>query len=239
MGPASNITGWEHGDAVGMGGHVTSDARRDEGTLAGLPWASVLDPAANARALDELRRQGLAAAGEIIDRLTRSVDPDHRTAAEPAEGPAASTAAGTAGDTSGKPGVRDLDRLVGRCAALLARATGTGDPVAADEVVIAVDGTGPAAADVWFHNTSDRTVAGGQLRCTSLVSHDGRALRSESVRFEPASAPSIGPDASASVRIVVEIPTELSTTPTVLRGALVVEGHPELWLPVTVTTGSA
>jgi hypothetical protein len=39
-----------------------------------LPWAFVLDPAANARALGEVQRRGLSAARELIERVASTVD---------------------------------------------------------------------------------------------------------------------------------------------------------------------
>ena len=40
----------------------------------GLPWAFVLDPAANARALGEVQRRGLNAARELVERVASAVD---------------------------------------------------------------------------------------------------------------------------------------------------------------------
>ncbi|HXW33922.1 MAG TPA: hypothetical protein VEJ87_05035 [Acidimicrobiales bacterium] len=39
-----------------------------------LPWAFVLDPAANAKALGEVQRRGLRAARELVDRVVASID---------------------------------------------------------------------------------------------------------------------------------------------------------------------
>jgi hypothetical protein len=39
-----------------------------------LPWAFVLDPAANARALGEVQRRGLSAARELIERVSSTMD---------------------------------------------------------------------------------------------------------------------------------------------------------------------
>jgi len=59
------------------------ERRQDEGTGES-PWMSMLDPTANARALGEIQRRGLRAAGELVDRLIGAVDGDGR------EDPAAS-----------------------------------------------------------------------------------------------------------------------------------------------------
>jgi hypothetical protein len=38
------------------------------------PWSSLFDPAANVRALGEIQRRGLQAAGELVDRLVGDAD---------------------------------------------------------------------------------------------------------------------------------------------------------------------
>ena len=53
------------------------ERRHNEGTGES-PWMSMLDPAANARALSEIQRRGLRAAGELVDRLIGAVDGDGR-----------------------------------------------------------------------------------------------------------------------------------------------------------------
>jgi hypothetical protein len=57
--------------------HQVGERRYDEGTGES-PWMSMLDPAANARALGEIQRRGLRAAGELVDRLIGAVDGDGR-----------------------------------------------------------------------------------------------------------------------------------------------------------------
>src|ERR1700722_16222736 len=47
---------------------------RDDGTIDDLPWASVFDPAANARALSAIQAEGFRAASRIVDRFVRAVE---------------------------------------------------------------------------------------------------------------------------------------------------------------------
>jgi hypothetical protein len=47
------------------------------------PWSSLFDPAANVRALGDIQRRGLQAAGELVDRLVG--DADGHAAATPAD----------------------------------------------------------------------------------------------------------------------------------------------------------
>jgi hypothetical protein len=53
--------------------HQVGERRNDEDTGES-PWMSMLDPAANARALGEIQRRGLRAAGDLVDRLIGAVD---------------------------------------------------------------------------------------------------------------------------------------------------------------------
>src|SRR3984957_4436147 len=46
---------------------------RDDGTIDDLPWASVFDPAANARALSAIQAEGFRAASRIVDQFVRAV----------------------------------------------------------------------------------------------------------------------------------------------------------------------
>jgi len=57
------------------------EGRRDESSE--LPWSFVFDPLSNARALGDVQRRGLHAAGQLVDRLVSSMD----AAPPPAPGP--------------------------------------------------------------------------------------------------------------------------------------------------------
>ena len=66
------------------------------------PWMAMLDPAANARALGEIQRRGLRAAGELVDRLIGAVDGDRHES--PAAGSDSSATDGAASGAPGSPG---------------------------------------------------------------------------------------------------------------------------------------
>jgi hypothetical protein len=61
-----------------MGGCVVEEhqvgERRSDTSSGDVPLLSILDPTANARALGEIQRRGLRAAGELVDRLIGAVD---------------------------------------------------------------------------------------------------------------------------------------------------------------------
>lgn len=65
---------------------MTSRGIDDDGTIDDLPWASVFDPAANARALSAIQAEGFRAASRIVDRFVRAVEPKAN------EGPPTTTA---------------------------------------------------------------------------------------------------------------------------------------------------
>ena len=50
---------------------MSSRVGDDDGSIADLPWASVFDPAANARALSAIQARGFRAASEVVDRFVR------------------------------------------------------------------------------------------------------------------------------------------------------------------------
>jgi hypothetical protein len=69
---------------------------------------SMLDPAANARALGEIQRRGLRAAGELVDRLIGAVDGEGRGEAAAADdgddrADGSRTAAGSSGESAASP----------------------------------------------------------------------------------------------------------------------------------------
>ena len=53
---------------------MTNRGFNDDGTIDDLPWASVFDPAANARALSAIQAEGFRAASRIVDRFVRAVE---------------------------------------------------------------------------------------------------------------------------------------------------------------------
>ena len=55
---------------------MTNRGFNDDGTIDDLPWASVFDPAANARALSAIQAEGFRAASRIVNRFVRAVGPN-------------------------------------------------------------------------------------------------------------------------------------------------------------------
>jgi hypothetical protein len=218
----------------------------DDGTLAGLPWASVFDPAANVRALGEIQKRGLRAAGDVVDRLVRSVDGEHTPTDQPTE---------SNPGTDPRP---EFDQLMSSWAMFLQRLTESligrapgGNGVATGEAVIdlasgessgAVELRGSrseeVSVEVWLHNRTTEEADGVRLRCSDLLTHDGACIPSEVVRFDPAEVPSMPARSSRGIDVIAEIPPSAANG--VYRGTLLAQGHPDLWLPVSLAvTGVA
>lgn len=212
----------------------------DDGAIADLPWASVFSPTANARALSAIQAEGFRAASQLVDRFVRAVEAGGR--------PAADGAAGSASG-AGEPGAgTDLERLtrawwsmfgqfllgVGPAAGRPAGGVSLGvqDRGATGRVDLEITGSGWASAEVWLHNNSAEDFGVVGVRCTELISHDGGAIASASVQFEPAELPVPG---RSSRGVTIKVHVAPFDPPGLYRGTLVVTGHPDLWLPVVLT----
>lgn len=224
---------------------MTARGAGDDGTIDDLPWASVFDPAANARALSAIQAEGFRAASRIVDRFVRSAAPDgngHPTAPGPeANGhPAADT---------DPPGLAEFERftrawwsMAGQF--LLRSMPGGARP---DGDVLSLDVTNPdsrgalalqavvggsAGAEIWLHNRTPEDRADVRLRCSDLLSHEGHLIRADAVLLDSAVVPM---PRRSSRGVAVSVTVSPHVRPGVYRGTLLGSGHPDLWLPVTLT----
>lgn len=76
--------------------------RRDNGSSES-PWVSMLDPAANARALGDIQRRGLRAAGELVDRLVGGADGERHAPQPTSAGPTGTPGPAGAESDDGTP----------------------------------------------------------------------------------------------------------------------------------------
>ena len=230
---------------------MTSRGFGDDGTIDDLPWASVFDPAANARALSAIQAEGFRAASRIVDRFARAVGPDGAGgSAQATNGHAAAETNGTAnGSDPGTSGVQELERLtrawwsaVGR---LLLRsmplsAQPGGHPVSLDTNNAGSQGAvnleaavaGSASVEVWLHNRGPDDRTDVRLQCSDLLSHDGNVIRADAVLIDTAVVP-MPRRSSRGVAITINVAPEV--LPGIYRGTLLASGHPDLWLPVALT----
>jgi hypothetical protein len=225
------------------------DRGTGDGRINDLPWASVFDPAANARALSAIQAEGFRAASEIVDRFARFAT----TGLNGKESTATSVAplthdqrADLFGATDIEPLVRSWWVMIGQF--LVGSAPHVSDPVSVDgasldvssdeaegRVHFGVTAPGVATAEVWLHNRGAGDLGEIRLRCSDFLANDGCVISSGVVTMTPAVV-SMPARSSRGVDLEVEAPQGVQ--PGVYRGTLLVEGHHELWLPVVVTVRS-
>jgi hypothetical protein len=216
-----------------------SEGNGERGSTDDLPWASVFDPAANARALNAIQAEGFRAASQIVDRFIRIVTPEAG-----ADGGGSSEQVVTSAAASDV--VSDLETLtrswwsmVGRMLLQSAPSTGTGSDGATTldlanaestgQVDLVADVGGSASTEVWLHNRGADDLGEISLRCSDLLSSDGHLFQAESIALEPSVVPM---PARSSRGIAMNVRVAEYVRPGLYRGTLLVEGHPKLWLPV-------
>lgn len=216
----------------------------ERGSTEDLPWASVFDPAANARALNAIQSEGFRAASQIVDRFIRIVTPE--TAPDGAASPTPPGESGSAGRVSDLETLtRSWWSMAGRM--LLQSAPRPGGSVSGQStfelsteeavggISLADDGSGSATAEVWVHNRSADDLGEAALRCSALMSASGHEIPSQTIGFDPESVPM---PARSSRGVLMTVPVSQGLPPGPYRGTLLVDGHPELWLPVVLTVGA-
>jgi hypothetical protein len=216
---------------------LTNRGSNDDGTIDDLPWASVFDPAANARALSAIQAEGFRAASRIVDRFVRAVEPNGHGEPAAADGAAA-------GD-----GIHEFERLTRAwwsmagqflLRSLPATATSDGAPVSLDVTdphaqrgVNFDAAVGESATDeIWLHNRGSDDRGDVRLRVSDLLSHDGNVVPAAAVRIDT-EVVAMPARSSRGVNVTVEVGPD--ARPGVYRGTLLASGSPDLWLPVTLT----
>ncbi|RAV16968.1 hypothetical protein DQP55_02830 [Mycolicibacterium sp. GF69] len=203
----------------------------DDGTLGDLPWASVFDPAANARALSAIQAEGFRAASQIVDRFVRLARPDGGGAASPDFSVDAS------------PGSPDLEQLTRAWWSVAGQfLLGGGRPRGAEldfagtdgRQGIALESSVPGCAEtvVWLHNRTDKDFGSIRLRCSDLLAHGGSVIESRELALEPDTV-EMPPRSSRGIAVTIHV-TE-NAKPGVYRGTLLVDADENLWLPVALT----
>jgi hypothetical protein len=223
--------------------HVTRNGAGDEGAISDVPWALVFDPAINVRALGEIQARGFRAAADLVDRFVNLADNNS---------PAAAVDDGVGSDhreTSPGPRRPDVERLldswkgmIGQVAGSLRGATSPQRPgvaafdfVASDasgQVNVEVTEPGVASTEVWLHNGGPTDRGTVVMRCGDLLSHDGSVISSANIRFDPEAVPM---PARCSRGVSVQVAIDENVPAGRYHGTLLVDGHPDIWLPVVVT----
>lgn len=198
----------------------------DEGTLGDLPWASVFDPAANARALSEIQAEGFRAASQIVDRFVRLARAD-----------------GDSATTDPAPGSADIEQLTRAWWSVAGQfLVGGGrareveldlsSPGGNQGVVLVSSIPGRAETVVWLHNRTEKDFGRIHLRCSDLLARSGTVISSRDLVLDPAMV-EMPPRCSRGVAVTLQI-SEF-TQPGVYRGTMLVDADDSLWLPVVLT----
>lgn len=198
-----------------------------EGSLNDLPWASIFDPAANARALSAIQAEGFRAASRIVDRFARLSRADGDTA--------------TPADQA--PGVPDFEQLTRAWWSMTGQLLLGGDRARATELDlsspagergVALESPIPGRAEtvVWLHNRTDKDFGRIRLRCSDLLARDGSEIASRHVVLDPETA-EMPPRCSRGIAVSLEVTA--GARPGVYRGTLLVDADDSLWLPVTLS----
>ncbi|RDH76014.1 hypothetical protein DVS77_23310 [Mycolicibacterium moriokaense] len=231
----------------------------DNGGTSDLPWASVFDPAANARALSAIQAEGFRAASKLVDRFvgqTKTNGNVHRANGERSNsdgmGSVGSAANGKAESDSSNLDLEQLMKtwwliagqfLVGSARMAVAPFTGSvsdSGPAALDlgnsrgegSLELHAEPAGRATAEVWLHNRGADDLGEVVLRCSDLLAHDGGVVPSAAVRFEPAVVPM---PSRSSRGVAVNIALTPQVRPGVYRGTVLAGGNPDLWLSMVLT----
>lgn len=208
-----------------------------------LPWASIFDPAANARALSAIQAEGFRAASELVDRFARiATTGGNGTGPARPSGPLTNEQrAEFFGATDIEPLIRSWWSMIGRF--LLGSAPSSdsaADPPVLDFAGAGTNGTldlaatvpGAVVTEVWLHNKGPTDFGEIRLRCSDLLAHHGGVLASDAVTFTPATVSMPG---RSSRGIDVRVTVSQDVAPGVYRGIMLVVGHQELWLPMALT----
>jgi hypothetical protein len=219
------------------------------GSSGELPWASVFDAAANVRALSAIQAEGFKAASTLVDRFIRAATSglggDRPTTVAPLSN---QQRADLFGATDLEPLIRSWWAMAGQLLYGAAphisnpappprqdRAAldvATGDMTG--QVTLQAAAHGPATAEVWLHNSGADDIGHVGLRCSDLLAAGGAVVPAAAVMMSPAQA-ALPARSSRGVAVSVELTAD--TAPGRYRGTLLVDGYPDLWLPVVLTVG--
>jgi hypothetical protein len=203
----------------------------------------IFDPAINVRALGEIQARGFRAAADLVDRFVNLADQKPRAVSE-TDDPGS-----THGERNGGARRPDVEQLldswkgiIGQVAGSLRGAGSRQHPDAAafdiaashasGQVNVRASQPGVVSTEVWLHNGGPTDRGTIVMRCGDLLSHHGSILSSAQVRFEPEAVPM---PARCSRGVAVEITIGEDVAPGRYHGTLLVDGHPDAWLPVLLT----
>src|SRR5262245_35409774 len=190
----------------------------EDNSTSDVPWASVFDPAANARALSAIQAEGFRAASKLVDRFVgQAADGIAHGANGSDPGTAPRTPAVASVNGNGGPHSNDfnLEQLVktwwliaGQFLLGSARVAASpfigsashGGPASLDlgdtggEGILELhaETSGRATAEIWLHNRGPDDLGEVTLRCSDLLAYDGDVVEAAAMHFEPKIVPMPG-----------------------------------------------
>jgi hypothetical protein len=208
-------------------------------------WWSLLDPRANARALGDVQAQALRAAGDLVERLARSVDGPEDTSDDATDRADEGSPRAGPGDAAGLVDV--WLEMLSRMARVFdsSRPPGAGQDGHVDldlledaggRLRLVVRPEHSAAAEIWLHNRSAQSVSALCLHSGEILSPAGVPVKA-TVTFEPDRIDGMPPRSSRGVEITVTVGADAS--PGTYRGVLQVEGAPKTWVALELVVDDA
>jgi hypothetical protein len=231
---------------------LTNRGFSDDGTIDDLPWASVFDPAANARALSAIQAEGFRAASRIVDRFVRAVESkSDGDAAVPSVDPGSADGNGAVNGNGPVDGINELERLTRAWWSIAGQFLLRSLPATAktDSESVSLDVSGPgtrrdvnldvavgesASTEIWLHNRGSDDRGDVRLHASDLLSHDGGVISAAAVRIDTEVVPM---PARSSRGVVITVDVAPEVRPGVYRGTVLASGNPDLWLTVMLTVG--
>jgi hypothetical protein len=222
-----------------------------DGRDRGLPWSSVFDPVANARALEQIQRRGVEASAELVERLVSLVDGGRDDGASGADDAPSSSRPSDGIDVFGlwaDVATRTLQAMA-RLSVPDVETTGAGGaPTGGSPWVDVVTGrthgtllilrdpaTDTATAELWLHNPSEQVVGPLRLSVGDLRRPDGTVVPPGAVKLDPEML-ELAPRSSRGVSASVD--GAALVAPGRYRGLHLAAGAEEVAVPVELTVAS-
>jgi hypothetical protein len=91
---------------------------------------------------------------------------------------------------------------------------------------------GRSSARIWVHNTTSSSASTLRPWATGVTNHAGRSLLPEAVTFDPERVERVDPGESRALVAMLKVPPD--ATPGSYHGLVLIEGLPDVALPVLV-----
>ena len=217
---------------------------------AGLPWGFILDPAANAKALGQVQRQGLRAARELVERVVSTIDGTGHV-------PFSGSGHGERDDLfEGAPVGEYVRAWWELTVQILSTLTGATDVATPAHLRTPLAGDGPITVDVnagphpfhwrlkadpkgqfegstelWLVNSSASSVENFRLLSGDLRTTEGANIKSSRVTFDPLME-HLPARSSRAVTLALRVDRELA--PGVYRGVVQAQSSPHTCITLEI-----